>query len=171
PVVGQNPKKPEKEEKRKPDPSEPFSGLVFKYVADTHGGLYYLRIYSGTLKQHSRVFNPGRNAKENIGKLYHTMADPRDRVELPEAYAGDIVALIGLQDSITGDTLCETQHPILLEPIRFAEAVVSRSIEPESSADKQKLIDTLNSLKREDPTFDWRVDPETGQTLMSGMGM
>jgi elongation factor G len=170
-VVGQNPKKPEKEEKRKPDPREPFCGLVFKYVADTHGGLYYVRIYSGTLKQHSRVFNPGRNAKENIGKLYHTMADPRDREELPESYPGDIVALIGLQDSITGDTLCETQHPILLERISFAQTVVSRSVEPESSADKKKLEDTLNLLAKEDPTFTWGVDKDTGQTLMNGMGM
>jgi elongation factor G len=171
PVVGQNPKKPEKEEKRKPDPREPFCGLVFKYVADTHGGLYYLRIYSGTLKQHSRVFNPGRNTKENIGKLYHTLADPRDRQELPESYAGDIVALIGLQDSITGDTLCETQHPILLERITFAQTVVSRSVEPETSADKKKLEDTLNLLSKEDPTFTWGVDKDTGQTLMNGMGM
>jgi elongation factor G len=170
-VVGQNPKKPDKEEKRKPDPREPFSGLVFKYVADTHGGLYYVRIYSGTLKQHSRVFNPGRNVKENIGKLYHTMADPRDREELPESYAGDIVALIGLGDSITGDTLCETQHPILLERITFAQTVVSRSVEPETSADKKKLEDTLNLLAREDPTFTWGVDKDTGQTLMNGMGM
>jgi elongation factor G len=170
PVVGQNPKKPDKEEKRKPDPREPFCGLVFKYVADLHGGLYYLRIYSGTLKQHSRVFNPGRNAKENIGKLYHTLADPKDRQELPEAVAGDIVALIGLQVSITGDTLCETQHPILLERITFAQTVVSRSVEPESSADKKKLEDTLNLLAKEDPTFTWGVDKDTGQTLMNGMG-
>ena len=81
------------------------------------------------------------------------------------------MALIGLRDSITGDTLCDAQQPILLERIHFAEAVVSRSIEPESSGDKQKLIDTLNILKREDPTFDWRVDAETGQTLMNGMGL
>ncbi len=171
PVVGQNPKKPDKEEKRKPDPREPFCGLVFKYVADTHGGLYYVRIYSGTLKQHSRVFNPGRNVKENVGKLYHTLADPRDREELPEAVAGDIVALIGMQDSITGDTLCETQHPILLERITFAQTVVSRSVEPESGADKKKLEDTLNLLAKEDPTFTWGVDKDTGQTLMNGMGM
>ncbi len=106
-----------------------------------------------------------------VSKVYHTFADPTHREELSEAYAGDIVALIGMRDSTTGDTLCDVQHPILLEPIRFAETVVSRSIEPESSADKQKLIDTLNSLRREDPTFEWRVDKETGQTLMSGMGM
>ncbi|HLJ94527.1 MAG TPA: elongation factor G [Gemmataceae bacterium] len=171
PVTGTNPRKPEKEEKRKPDPKEPFCGLVFKIVADPHGELFYVRIYSGVLKANSRVWNPGRASKELVSKLYHIHADPDNREELAEAPPGDIVALIGLKTSITGDTLCETQRPILLEPIHFAEAVVSRSIEPESSADKQKLVDTLNLLKREDPTFDWRVDPETGQTLMNGMGL
>jgi elongation factor G len=171
PVIGTNPRKPDKEEKRKPDPKEPFCGLVFKIVADPHGELFYVRVYSGSLKANSRVWNPGRDAKELISKLYHIHADPTNRDELAQAPAGDIVAVIGLKTSITGDTLCETQHSILLEPIHFAEAVVSRSIEPESSADKQKLVDTLNLLKREDPTFDWRVDPETGQTLMNGMGL
>ena len=171
PVTGTNPKKKDKVETRKPDPDEPFCGLVFKIVADTHGDLYYLRIYSGTLKANSRPYNPGREIKEFASKLYHTFADPSDREELPQAYAGDIIAVIGMKESITGDTLCDLQHPILLEPIKFAEAVVSQSIEPESSADKQKLIDTLDRLKREDPTFTWKVDPETGQTLMSGMGV
>ncbi len=171
PVVGHNPRKKDKEEIRKPDPKEPFCGLVFKIVAGPHGDLFYVRIYSGTLKHQSRPYNPGKDRKEMVSKVYHTFADPTHREELSEAYAGDIVALIGMRDSTTGDTLCDVQHPILLEPIRFAETVVSRSIEPESSADKQKLIDTLNSLRREDPTFEWRVDKETGQTLMSGMGM
>ncbi len=170
PVTGINPRK-EKEEKRKPDPKEPFCGLVFKIVADTKGELYYIRVYSGVLKSQSRVYNPGRDVKELISKLFHTEADPRQREEVPEAPAGDIVAVHGLRDSITGDTLCETQHPILLERIQFAEAVVSLSIEPESSADKQKLIDVLNLLKKEDPTFTWSTDKETGQTLMSGMGI
>ena len=170
-VVGTNPRKKDKEEKRKPDPKEPFCGLVFKIVADTHGELSYVRVYSGAIKANSRVTNPGRDTKELISKLYHIHADPTNREELEKALAGDIVAVLGLKDAITGDTLCETQHPILLEPIHFAEAVVSRSIEPETSADKQKLVDTLNMLKREDPTFNWRVDPETGQTLMNGMGL
>jgi elongation factor G len=170
-VVGTNPRKKDKEERRKPDPKEPFCGLVFKIVADPHGELFYLRIYSGTLKSQSRPYNPGKDRKEMVSKVYHIFADPSHREELSEAYAGDIVALIGMKESVTGDTLCDAQHPILLEPIRFAEAVVSRSIEPESSADKDKLTATLNSLKREDPTFDWRVDKETGQILMSGMGM
>jgi elongation factor G len=171
PVTGLNPRKKDKPETRKPDPQEPFCGLVFKIVADPHGELFYLRIYSGTLKHQSRPWNPRRDRKEMVSKVYHVFADPTHREELGEAHAGDIVALIGLKESVTGDTLCDAQHPILLEPIRFAEAVVSRSVEPESSADKDKLTATLNSLKREDPTFDWRLDKETGQTLMSGMGM
>src|SRR5438477_3830380 len=171
PVTGINPKKKDKEEKRKPDPKEPFCGLVFKVVADPHGELFYLRIYSGTLKAQSRPLNPGRDRKEMVSKIYHIFADPKNREELPQAPPGDIVALVGLRDSITGDTLCDAQQPILLETIRFADTVISRSIEPESSADKQKLIDTLNLLKKEDPTFTWRVDPETGQALMSGMGV
>src|SRR5262249_43798720 len=172
PVTGVNPKKKDKEERRKPEPAESFCGLVFKIVADTHGELFYLRIYSGTLKANSRMWNPGKECKEFITKMYHVHADPkRGREEIPDSQAGDIVALIGLKESVTGDTICDPQPPILLERIKFAEAVVSRSIEPETSADKQKLIDTLNLLKREDPTFDWRVDPDTGQTLMTGMGL
>ncbi len=171
PVVGTNPKKKDKEEKRKPDPKEPFAALVFKIVANSNRELYYLRIYSGTLKPQSRPYNPGKDTKELLSKIYHTMADPTDLRELPEAVAGDIVAVIGLKDSITGDTLCDQQHPILLERITFAESVVSRAIEPESSADKDKLIATLNLLQKEDPTFTWRADKDTGQALMSGMGM
>ena len=170
PVTGVNPKK-NKEEQRKPDPKEPLAALVFKIVASSNRELYYLRIYSGTLKPQSRPYNPGKDTKELLSKIYHTMADPTDLRELPVATAGDIVAVIGLKDSITGDTLCDPQHPILLEQITFAEAVVSRSIEPESSADKDKLTATLNLLQKEDPTFTWRADKDTGQTLMSGMGM
>jgi elongation factor G len=177
PVKGRNPKK-NKEETRKPDAKEPFAGLVFKIVADTHGDLYYLRIYSGTLKANSRVlnpecryFNPPKEIKEFASKIYHIMADPKNREDLPIAYAGDIVGIIGPKDSITGDTLCDPQHPIVLEQIQFAEAVVAMSIEPESSGDKDKLTESLDRLKREDPTFTWRIDADTGQMLMSGMGI
>src|SRR5205823_11583602 len=104
PVTGINPRKKDKEEKRKADLKEPFCGLVFKVVADPHGELFYLRIYSGTLKANSRVWNPGRNSKELIAKLYHIHADPSNREELPQADTGDIVATIGLKDAITGDT-------------------------------------------------------------------
>src|SRR5262249_12839416 len=144
PVKGTNPKKKDKEEQRRPDPKEPLCALVFKVVADDKRELYYLRIYSGTLKPQSRPYNPGKDTKELLSKIYHTMADPTDLRELDEAYAGDIVAVIGLKDSITGDTLCDPQQPILLERISFAETVISQSIEPESSADKQKLIDRLD---------------------------
>jgi elongation factor G len=171
PVEGINPRNKERKEKRRPDPKEPFCGLVFKIITDKHADLYYVRVYSGTLKANSRVLNAGKDVKEFASKLYHIHADPKDRDELPFTYAGDIVAMIGPRDSITGDTLCDQQHPILLEQISFAEAVVSRSIEPESSADKDKLVEVLNRLKREDPTFTWRVDPDTGQTLMNGMGL
>jgi elongation factor G len=172
PVTGTNPKKPGKEEKRKPDVKEPFCGLVFKVVAHPNGERFFIRVYSGVLKPQTRPYNPGKDVKELTGKLYHVHADPlRGLEEVTEAPAGDIVALVGLRASITGDTLCDMQHPILLEQIQFAEAVVSQSIEPESSADKDKLGSTLDLLQREDPTFRVRVDKDTGQTLMSGMGM
>ncbi|HKA07501.1 MAG TPA: elongation factor G [Gemmataceae bacterium] len=169
PVVGINPKK-EKEEKRKPDFKEPFSGLVFKVIAQDSGDLFYVRVYSGVLKANTRVYNPGKVTKEIVGKLYHIHADPTQRDELPETYAGDIVAVIGLKESVTGDTLCETQHPILLEPITFAEAVVSQRIEPETSSDRDKLATVLNKLQREDPTFVVKTDKDTGQMVMNGMG-
>jgi elongation factor G len=177
PVTGRNLKK-NKDESRKPDAKEPFAALVFKIVADTHGDLYYLRIYSGTLKANSRVLNPNcrlhnppKEVKEFASKIYHIHADPKNREDMPIAYAGDIVGIIGPKDSITGDTLCDPLHPIVLEQIQFAEAVVSMSIEPDSSADKDKLTDSLDRLKREDPTFTWRIDSDTGQMLMSGMGI
>ncbi len=170
PVVGRHPKK-DKDETRKPDSQEPFAALVFKIQADPHGELFYLRIYSGHVKANSRVFNPGRECKEFLTKLYHVHADPSNKDILDAASAGDIVAATGPKESITGDTLCDPQHPILLEQIKFAETVVSMSVEPESSSDKAKLENTLHLLTREDPTFRWYVDSETGQTLMNGMGV
>jgi elongation factor G len=171
PVTGRNPQKKDKEEQRQPDANAPFSALVFKIVADSHGDLFYLRIYSGTLKANSRNWNPLRQVKEFASKIYHVLADPHNREDLPQAVAGDIVAIVGPKESITGDTLCDPKDPIILEQIQFADAVVSMSVEPESSADKDKLTDALNRLKREDPTFTWRLDPDTGQTLMNGMGI
>ena len=170
PVVGQHPKK-DTAETREPNLQEPFAALVFKIQADQHGELFYLRVYSGQAKANSRVFNPGREAKEFLTKIYHVHADPSSKDALELACAGDIVAVTGPKESITGDTLCDPQHPILLERISFAETVVSMSIEPESSADKGKLEQVLTTLGREDPTFRWTVDAETGQTLMSGMGV
>ncbi len=167
PVVGHHPKKGT-ELVRKPDPDEPFCGLVFKITNDAHGDLSFVRIYSGELKAGTRVFNPGRDKKEICSRLYHIRAD--ERVKIEETWAGDIVGVVGLKDSVTGDTLCDASHPILLEKIEFPETVISMSIEPVSSADKGKLADTLASLAREDPTFAYKVNEETGQTLISGMG-
>jgi elongation factor G len=170
PVTGKHPKK-DKIETRMPDPEGPLAALVFKIQTDPHGELYYLRVYSGTLKANSRPYNPGKEVKEFVTKLYHVHADPKDKDSLDVAHAGDIVAAIGPKESITGDTLCDLQHPILLESIHFADTVVSMSIEPESSADKAKLEQTLTKLTREDPTFRWNEDRDTGQTLISGMGV
>src|SRR5262249_17390438 len=116
-------------------------------------------------------YNPGKEVKEFVTKIYHVHADPSNKDPLDQAYAGDIVAVIGPKEAVTGDTICDAQHPILLETIQFAETVVSMSIEPESSADRAKLEQTLTTLTREDPTFRWHVDPDTGQTLISGMGV
>jgi elongation factor G len=167
PVTGHHPKKGT-EISRKPSPDEPFCGLVFKITSDAHGDLSFIRVYSGRLKQGSRVYNPGKDKKENCARLYHIRAD--DREQISEAIAGEIAGIVGLKDSVTGDTLCDGAHPILLERIEFPETVMSMSIEPVSSADKGKLADTLGALAREDPTFTFRVNEETGQTLISGMG-
>jgi elongation factor G len=167
PIVGHHPKKGT-ELARKPSPVEPFSSLVFKITNDAHGDLSFVRIYSGSLKAGTRVYNPGKDKKENCSRLYHIRADDREQINL--AGTGDIVGIVGLKDSATGDTLCDAAHPILLERIEFPETVISMSIEPVSSADKGKLADTLNALAREDPTFTFKVNEETGQTLISGMG-
>jgi elongation factor G len=167
PVVGQHPKKGT-DLARKPSLGEPFCGLVFKITYDAHGDLSFVRLYSGHLKAGSRVYNPGKDKKENCSRLYHIRADDREKVDL--AHAGDIVGVVGLKDSVTGDTLCDAAHPILLERIDFPETVISMSIEPVNSADKGKLSDTLASLAKEDPTFAYKVNEETGQTLISGMG-
>jgi elongation factor G len=167
-VEGTHPKKKDKKEKRKPDAKEPFCGLVFKIQSDPHGDLAFVRIYSGTLEEGTRHYNPRTDGKETVQRLWRIRSDDRDKLESAEA--GDIVGVIGLKESVTGDTLCDTRHPIMLERIEFAETVVSMSIEPASSADKNKLIDVLRTLSREDPTFEWRYDEETGQTIMSGMG-
>ena len=143
PVVGHHPKKGT-EITRKPSPDEPFCGLVFKITNDAHGDLSFVRVYSGRLKSGSRVYNPGKDKKEICSRLYHIRAD--DREQITEAIAGDIAGIVGLKDSVTGDTLCDGAHPILLERIEFPETVISMSIEPVSSADKGKLAETLAAL-------------------------
>jgi elongation factor G len=168
PVEGVDPKKPDHKLTRKPDVDEPFCGLVFKIQADKHGDLHYVRVYSGRLTSNTRAYNPGRDKKENVSQLWHVQADRREQVDAVEA--GDIVGIIGLRHSITGDTLCDAKQPILLESIVFPETVISMAIEPESTAERKKLADALEMLKRQDPTFRAAESSETGQTLISGMG-
>jgi elongation factor G len=168
PVEGTDPKKPEHKLVRRPDSDEPFCGLVFKIQADRHGDLHYVRIYSGTLKANSRVLNPGKDKKENVPQIWRVQADHREQI--PVASTGDIIGVVGLRHSITGDTLCSTQDPILLESIAFPETVISMAIEPETSTERKKLADVLDMMKRQDPTFRARENEETGQTLISGMG-
>ena len=154
---------------RKPDPKEPFCGLVFKILPYKTGDLSWVRIYSGTLKGNSRVLNPGKDKKENVAQLWQIHASKKDE-QLESAQAGDIVGIIGLRDSVTGDTLCDTRAPIVLESIDFPETVISMAIEPESAADKKKLADSLDMLRKQDPTFTASENEETGQTLIGGMG-
>ena len=167
PVEGVDPKKNAKAT-RKPNPEEPFCGLLFKVQADRHGDLDYVRVYSGKLKAGSRVYNPGKDRKENVPQLWRIQADRREQVA--EVEAGDIIGILGLKHSITGDTLCHPQHPILLESIGFPETVISMAIEPETSLERKKLADVLEMMKRQDPTFRAKESEETGQTLISGMG-
>ncbi len=151
-----------------PDPSRPFAGLVFKIVADKPVDLYYLRIYSGTLQKGTRVLNTARSEKENITRIFRMFAKKREQMD--SASAGDIVAVIGPKHALTGHTLCDRNHPVVLECIEFPESVVSRSIEPRAGGDREKLITSLESLVRQDPTFNMEISEETGQTLISGMG-
>jgi len=168
PIEGTNPQKKGAKEIRRPDVNEPFCGLLFKIVADKHGDLCFVRVYSGELKANSRVLNPGKNKKENVPQLWLVQADRREQVKTVEA--GAIVAVVGLPNSVTGDTLCDPQHPILLESIVFPDTVISMAIEPKSTADRKKLSQTLEMMKRQDPTFRASESEETGQTIISGMG-
>ena len=169
PVEGTDPTRPDAPELlRHADPDEPFCALLFKIQADKHGDLHYLRIYSGTIKTNSRVLNPRENKKENLPQLWHVQADRREQV--PSASAGDIIGVIGLRHSITGDTLCDVKSPIMLESISFPETVISMAIEPETSDEHKKLKAVLEMMKRQDPTFRAIENEETGQTLISGMG-
>ncbi len=137
-------------------------------MADSHGDLHYVRVYSGRLKANSRMLNPTKDKKENVPQLWRIQADERKQVEAVEA--GDIIGIIGLRHSVTGDTLCDPHEPIVLESIKFPETVISMAIEPESSTERKKLADVLEMMKRQDPTFRAREDENTGQTLISGMG-
>jgi elongation factor G len=169
PVEGESVgEKQKKTLRRGPSADEPFCGLVFKVLPAKTGDIHWVRVYSGALKANSRVLNPGKDVKENVAQLWHIHATKKE--EQTEAVeAGDIVGVIGLRHSITGDTICDTREPILLESIKFPETVISMAIEPESSTERKKLQDTLEMLKRQDPTLHV-VSSESGQTLISGMG-
>ncbi|MDP3724406.1 MAG: elongation factor G [bacterium] len=168
PVVGTNPKTGE-EETRSTEKLAPFSGLAFKIQVDPHvGKLTYVRIYSGTLKSGSYVLNAIKNEKERVGRVVLMHADKREEVD--EAYAGEIVAVVGLQNTTTGDTMCDDANPIILEGITFSDPVISLAIEPKTKADQEKMGIALKRLSDEDPTFRIKVDHETGQTIISGMG-
>ncbi len=168
PVQGLDPRDPDKKLSRPNDPGSSFSALVFKVVADTHGDLTYARIYSGTLKKGSRVLNPVNGKREIASRIFEMHA--KDRIPLDEIGAGNIVALVGIKDSITGDTLCDSDDPIVLERMTFPEPVISMSIEPKTADDKKKLSEALVTIRREDPSFRSEYNDETGQTIISGMG-
>ncbi len=159
----------EDETVRATDDGAPFSALAFKVMTDPFvGRLTFARIYSGVVEAGSYVYNVMTEKRERVSRLVEMHAN--DRTELKQAYAGDIVALVGLKDTTTGDTLCDEKNPIVLEKIEFAEPVIHVAIEPKTRADQEQLHIALAKLSEEDPTFRVRVDDETGQTVMSGMG-
>ena len=168
PTVGKNPRT-EKEEIRKASESEPFSGLVFKVVADPFiGKLEFVRIYSGKLKVGDLVFNVGKNENERIGRIVRMFSD--ERIDIEEAGAGEIIAIVGLKKSTTGDTLCDRSHQIILENIEFPEPVIKVAIEPKSKASQERMVTAIQRLSEEDPTFKSYTDKETGQIIIAGMG-
>ena len=168
PVKGFNPKT-NKEEVREAKDDAPFAALAFKIMSDPYvGKLTYFRVYSGTLKTGSYVLNTNSGKKERIGRVLQMMANKRQDIEA--VFTGDIVAAVGLKNTKTGDTLCDTKHPIVLEKMVFPAPVISVAIEPKSKADGDKLSDALMKLADEDPTFQVHTDDETGQTIISGMG-
>jgi elongation factor G len=167
-VKGTNPKTGE-EETRKLILEESFSGFAFKVQIDPHvGKITYVRIYSGKLDSGSYAYNSSRNVKERVGRLLLMHANQRE--EIKEAYAGEIVAVVGLKETVTGDTLCDDAKPIVLEKITFPEPVISLAIEPKTKSDQEKLGLAMRRLMEEDPTFFVKSDHDTGQTIISGVG-
>jgi len=154
---------------RKADPAEPFAALAFKIMSDQHlGKLTYIRVYSGTLEAGSQVLNSTKGRRERIGKIYQMHANKRE--ERPSAVAGQIVAVMGLKDTTTGDTLADATHQVILESMTFPAPVINVAIEPRTKGDQDKLSTAIQRLAEEDPTFQVRTDEETGQTIISGMG-
>ena len=168
-IIGHAVRKEDVALSRKPSDAEPFSALAFKIMSDPHvGKLTYIRVYSGTLKSGSQVENSTKEKKEKIGRLLQMHANHRE--DVAEAGAGDIVAVIGLKNTTTGDTLCDPAHPIVLESMSFPAPVISVAIEPKTKADQEKLGVAIQRLAEEDPTFQVRTDEETGQVIIAGMG-
>jgi elongation factor G len=168
PVAGIDPRS-EEPVLRSPSTSEPAAALAFKIVADPHvGKLAYVRVYSGVIEKGSYVLNSTKGERERVGRLLQMHANKREEIDRVEA--GDIAAIIGLKSTVTGDTLCDVDKPLILESIKFPEPVIHVAIEPKSKADQDKLGIALQRLGEEDPTFKVRTDQETGQTLIGGMG-
>ncbi len=153
---------------RKPLPSEPLSALAFKTISESHGDFIYTRVYSGELKPGMTVLNTVNGKTERVSHIYRMMGAKRDRLD--SAGPGEIVAIVGLKQTHTGNTLCEEDQPILLEEIRFPEPVISQALEPAKNVDEAKLSDALAKMVRDDPTLRCRTDHETGQLILSGMG-
>jgi elongation factor G len=167
PVEGMNPLTGKKE-RRSPKAGETFSALAFKIITDQNRRLTYFRIYSGTARVGGTLWNPGRKKKEKLARIFRMHANRRERLE--KAGPGEIVAAAGLKFTATGDTLTDPDHPLLLEHIPFASPVISIAVEPRTAADSERLEAALSKLAGEDPTFSFRQDEETGQTVISGMG-
>jgi elongation factor G len=154
---------------REAAPNQPFAGLVFKIMTDPFiGRLAYVRVYSGTLKSGMMVYNVNRRRRERIGRLVQMYADKREEIE--QCDAGDIAAVVGLKQTFTGETLADEDKPVLLETIEFPDPVIKVAVEPKSKGDQEKLIDSLQKLAEEDPTFQVNYDDQTGQTIIAGMG-
>ncbi len=169
PTEGFQPGKEDRVELRKPSNDEPLSVLAFKIAADPHlGRLTYVRVYSGVLKSGSQVLNATKGRKERIGKIYQMHANKRE--EIDAIGAGMICAVMGLKDTTTGETLCDPQHPIILESMEFPKPVIEQAIEPKTKSDQEKLSIAIQRLAEEDPTFQVHTDEETGQTIIAGMG-
>ena len=167
-VVGTNPRT-EKEEVRNANDKEPFCGLVFKVNTDQFiGKLEFVRIYSGKVKVGDLVYNVGKNENERIGRIVRMFSD--ERIDIEEAGAGEIIAIVGLKKSTTGDTLCDRSHQIILENIEFPEPVIKVAIEPKSKASQERMVTAIQRLGEEDPTFKSYTDKETGQIILAGMG-
>ena len=169
PMEGYDPENEEKTLVRKADDDEPFAGLIFKIMTDPFVGQpAFLRVYSGSIQQGDTVYNPRRGRRERVSRLLQMHANKRE--EISGVYAGDIAAAVGLKNVSTGDTICAEDAPIVLEAMDFPAPVISVAIEPKTKADQEKLGNALAKLTQEDPTFKVHTDPDTGQTLISGMG-